>query len=90
MTNLKVKIYLFQAFIFWVVDNFLKQKRKGTKTIYVNDIGAKFCKTTDEVRCYNRIPNPKTDESDLLISTDDEPDARRRTVDHDIDRVLIA
>lgn len=72
------------AFIFWVVDNFLKRKIKGTKTIYVSDIDTtvKYSKTKDEARCYNRIE--KTEdyfESDILASTDDEPDLRFRCTD---------
>lgn len=67
-----------------MVDNFLKRKIKGTKTIYVSDIDTtvKYSKTKDEARCYNRIE--KTEdyfESDILASTDDEPDLRFRCTD---------
>ncbi|XP_021339628.1 store-operated calcium entry regulator STIMATE-like [Mizuhopecten yessoensis] len=69
------------AFIFWVVDNFLKREMKGTKRIYVsdNDPSVKFYKMTEQVRCYNRIEKAEDFiESDLLVSTDEEGDARRR------------
>ena len=73
-------VLLLQAFIFWVVDNFLKRKFKGTKTIYVseNDPSVKYSKTRDEVRCYNRIERAEDMESDLLGSTDEEFDIRHR------------
>ncbi|XP_060064639.1 store-operated calcium entry regulator STIMATE-like [Ylistrum balloti] len=69
------------AFIFWVVDNFLKREMKGTKKIYLsdNDPSVKFYKTTEQVRCYNRIEKAEDFiESDLLVSTDEEGDARQR------------
>ncbi|KAK3102134.1 hypothetical protein FSP39_009072 [Pinctada imbricata] len=68
------------AFIFWVVDNFLKGKFKGTKTIYVseNDPSVKYSKTRDEVRYYNRIERAEDLESDLIGSTDEEFDLRHR------------
>nr|XP_022301715.1 store-operated calcium entry regulator STIMATE-like [Crassostrea virginica] len=72
------------AFIFWVVDNFLKRKIKGTKTIYVSDVdtSVKYSKNKEEARCYNRIEKSEDFfESDIMASTDDEPDLRFRATD---------
>ena len=77
-------LILFQAFIFWVVDNFLKRKIKGTKTIYVSDVdtSVKYSKNKEEARCYNRIEKSEDFfESDIMASTDDEPDLRFRATD---------
>lgn len=68
-----------------MVDNFLKRKVKGTKTIYVSDVdtSVKYSKNRDEARCYNRIEKSDDDffDSDLIASTDDEPDLRFRSTE---------
>lgn len=70
------------AFIFWVVDNFLKRKKHGTKTIYVteHDPSVKYRKRLDKPHCYDKIE--RSEESDLLASTDEEIDIRHRSTEH--------
>ncbi|VDH94441.1 store-operated calcium entry regulator STIMATE-like [Mytilus galloprovincialis] len=67
------------AFIFWVVDNFLKRKIKGTKTIYVteNDSSVTYHRRQEKAHSYNKIE--RSEESDLLASTDEEIDIRHRS-----------
>ncbi|ESO91322.1 hypothetical protein LOTGIDRAFT_182597 [Lottia gigantea] len=69
------------AFIFWVVDNFLKRSIQSAKTIYVNseESSVKFFKSSERVKCYNRIE--KTEESDVFMSADEDVDLRQRTGD---------
>lgn len=81
--NSVCSIYLFffkfQAFIFWVVDNFLKRHTKHTKTVYVNgdDHSVRYSRTADTARLYNRIERIDDGDSDIIL-TDDDPDLRRR------------
>lgn len=72
---------LVNAFIFWVVDNFLKMKKKGTKTIYVteNDPSVKYHRRQDKAQSYDKIE--RSEESDLLASTDEEIDIRHRSTE---------
>ncbi|XP_041347484.1 store-operated calcium entry regulator STIMATE-like [Gigantopelta aegis] len=71
------------AFIFWVVDNFLKKSIQNSKTIYVNDndTSVKYYKTSERVKCYNRIEQADGFESDILLSADEETEARHRNAD---------
>lgn len=72
-------LFILQAFIFWVVDNFLKRKIKGTKTIYVteNDSSVTYHRRQEKAHSYNKIE--RSEESDLLASTDEEIDIRHRS-----------
>ena len=72
---------MLQAFIFWVVDNFLK--RKVFKTTLTNvalvtdpsggsDSSMKYHKASDKVSYYNELATEHTDsESDGLLSLDE-------------------
>lgn len=66
-----------------MVDNFLKRKIKGTKTIYVsdNDHSVKYNKSREQVLCYNKIEKAEDFDTDLLGSTDEEFDLRHRNSD---------
>lgn len=72
----------FQAFIFWVVDNFLKRRTKDTKTIYVNgdDNSVRYNRTADTARLYNRIERLEDGDSDIIL-TDEDQDLRQRRND---------
>lgn len=79
------------AFIFWVVDNFLKQRPKNTKTIYVNDSdqSVRYNRSEDTAKLYNRIEKVEDGDSDILMSTDDDGDARhRRLSENDMERLI--
>ncbi|XP_046370457.1 store-operated calcium entry regulator STIMATE-like [Haliotis rufescens] len=74
------------AFIFWIVDNFLKQSIQNTKHVYVNsdETSVKYFKGSERVRCYNRIEKAEDFESDMLLSTDEDGDTRQRSLDSSI------
>ena len=76
-------IKFLQAFIFWVVDNFLKQRTRNTKTIYVNDNDAsvRYSRSEDTAKLYNRIEKVEEGDSDILMSNDDDGDTRHRRTD---------
>lgn len=79
------------AFIFWVVDNFLKQRPKNTKTIYVNDSdqSVRYNRSEDTAKLYNRIEKVDDGDSDILMSADDDGDARhRRLSENDMERLI--
>lgn len=81
----------FQAFIFWVVDNFLKHRTKNTKTIYVNDHdqSVHYNRSEDTAKLYNRIERMEDGDSDILMSTDEDGDARhRRHSENDTERLI--
>ena len=77
-----VSYILFQAFIFWVVDNFLKRRTKNTKTIYVseNDHSVKYSRNEDTARLYSRIERADDGDSDIIL-TDEDGDTRHRHMD---------
>ncbi len=83
---------LFQAIIFWIVDNFLKQSIQNTKHVYIDsdDTSVKYFKSADRVRCYNRIEKAEDFESDMLLSTDEDGDpvSRHRTAADSADSLL--
>ncbi|KAK7102874.1 hypothetical protein V1264_021033 [Littorina saxatilis] len=68
------------AILFWVVDNFLKRSITQTKTMYVSseDHKVKYFRSSDQVKCYNRIE--KIEESDVL-SAEEDGDVRQRHYD---------
>ncbi|XP_052284272.1 store-operated calcium entry regulator STIMATE-like isoform X2 [Dreissena polymorpha] len=70
------------AFIFWVVDNFLKRNTKNTKTIYVSDDdhSVRYNRSESTARLYNRIERVEDGDSDIIL-TDDDPDVRHRRND---------
>ena len=82
MYSTVLNFILFQAFIFWVVDNFLKRKKQGTKTLYVSehDPSVKYRKRLNKAHCYDKIE--RSEESDLLASTDEEIDIHHRSTEH--------
>ncbi|KAL3852189.1 hypothetical protein ACJMK2_015863 [Sinanodonta woodiana] len=69
------------AFIFWVVDNFLKRKNKTTKTLYVNNddhTAVKYYRSSGGAMQYNKIDKGEDGDSDIIISTDDDVETRLR------------
>lgn len=74
------------AFIFWVVDNFLMRKTKNQKTIYVNDDNhsVRYSRQQDVARLYNRIERAEDGDSDIIL-TDEDGDLRQRHNDHNND-----
>ncbi|WAR25446.1 STIMA-like protein [Mya arenaria] len=70
------------AFIFWVVDNFLKRNTKNTKTIYVNgdDHSVRYNRAENSARLYNRIERMEDGDSDIIL-TDEDADLRQRRGD---------
>lgn len=82
LQNTFIFIHLLQAFIFWVVDNFLKRRTKNTKTIYVNgdDSSVRYNRTADTARLYNRIERLEDGDSDIIL-TDEDQDLRQRRND---------
>ena len=82
--NCRVKsihaINYFQAFIFWVVDNFLKRKVFKTSPTNValvtdasggSDSSIKYHKASDKVSYYKNVADNTDSESDGLLSLDD-------------------
>ena len=64
-----------QAFIFWVVDNFLKKKKWKTvhTSINSNDSAMKYFKAVQKVKYYENTEHAdESDESDILLSYDEE------------------
>ena len=73
------------------MDNFLKQRPKNTKTIYVNDSdqSVRYNRTEDTAKLYNRIEKVDDGDSDILMSADDDGDARhRRLSENDMERLI--
>ena len=73
------------------MDNFLKQRPKNTKTIYVNDSdqSVRYNRSEDTAKLYNRIEKVEDGDSDILMSTDDDGDARhRRLSENDMERLI--
>ncbi len=66
----------FQAFIFWVVDNFLKKKKWKTAhtSVNSNESAVKYFKAIGKVKYYNPAGQGDDSESDTLLSFDDESD----------------
>ncbi|ELU04766.1 hypothetical protein CAPTEDRAFT_166869 [Capitella teleta] len=71
--------FIINAFIFWVVDNFLKkQVRRKTMNVQSvstnNDSGLKYFKSMDKVKYYQKVGGAEEgSDTDVLISADDEP-----------------
>ena len=65
------------------MDNFLKQRTRNTKTIYVNDNDAsvRYSRSEDTAKLYNRIEKVEEGDSDILMSNDDDGDTRHRRTD---------
>ena len=83
--------WIFQAFIFWVVDNFLKRKVFKTAPTNValvsdasvgSDSNVKYHKASDKVSYYNKVADHTDSESDGLLSLDE--------VDTVVDRSTLA
>ena len=73
------------------MDNFLKQRPKNTKTIYVNDSdqSVRYNRSEDTAKLYNRIEKVDDGDSDILMSADDDGDARhRRLSENDMERLI--
>ncbi len=73
--------FLFQAFIFWVVDNFLKKKiRKSSNQVNPingNDSAMRYFKSSEKVRYYRKCDQTENSESDMdiLLQTEEEPES---------------
>lgn len=68
-----------QAFIFWVVDNFLKKKvMKISPQLPTpsNESAMKYFKAVETVKYYSKTEHADDSESDMLLSMDDEVDIR--------------
>ncbi|XP_064605241.1 store-operated calcium entry regulator STIMATE-like [Liolophura sinensis] len=81
--NLEVVITVFivplvvNAFIFWVVDNFLKRKIRKSVLVDTNsdpEATMKFFKSSDRVKYYHKLA--KTDDAHCLLANDDDSDGR--------------
>ena len=76
-----LQIY-FQAFIFWVVDNFLKKKafkitpQQTTSNGGGNENGMKYFTAVETVKYYERTEHADESESDVLLSLDEDGDLR--------------
>ena len=64
-----------QAFIFWVVDNFLKKQVRKTTSVHAaitnNDTALKYFKAMDKVKYYHKVGPEDGSESDVLLSNDE-------------------
>ncbi|BFZ08225.1 hypothetical protein BsWGS_11264 [Bradybaena similaris] len=72
------------AIVFWVVDNFLKQSIQNTKSIYINTANegrVKYFHNSDSLKCYSRIEPTEDPDCDMLLSAEDDLDARHRTTE---------
>ncbi|XP_045164353.1 store-operated calcium entry regulator STIMATE-like [Mercenaria mercenaria] len=79
------------AFIFWVVDNFLKRRTKDTKTIYVSDSdhSVRYSRGEDTARLYNRIDRTEDGDSDIILTDEDGELRQRHSSDNDVAELLI-
>ena len=64
----------YQAFIFWVVDNFLKRQIRQTKSLSItsDDVSVKYFRHNDRLKYYNHIEKSQDFEADMLLMDDDE------------------
>lgn len=62
------------AFIFWVVDNFLKRQIRQTKSLSItsDDVSVKYFRHNDRLKYYNHIEKTQDFEADMLLMDDDE------------------
>ncbi|KAL5015399.1 hypothetical protein ScPMuIL_009669 [Solemya velum] len=65
------------AFIFWVVDNFLKRKIKTNKSVFVNEreTAMKYYKDSERVKFYKNVETAGEFETDVLLLEDHEEDS---------------
>lgn len=87
-------ISIFQALIFWVVDNFLKKKAFKKPTVAApvenGNSGVKFFKMVDKARYFNANATNDDSESDVLLSLDEDPEtsARYRGSENPLNRTI--
>lgn len=73
---------MWQAFIFWVVDNFLKKQVRKTTTVHhtaitSNDTALKYFKAMDKVKYYKQVRREDVgSESDVLLSCDEDTESQ--------------
>jgi len=79
--------FIVNAFIFWVVDNFLKKQTYNTvhrASINSNDTAMKYFKAVDNVKYYNNTEKADESESDVLLGNDEEADCKSIGLDNGI------
>ncbi|CAH1784250.1 unnamed protein product [Owenia fusiformis] len=74
---------IINAFMFWVVDNFLMRKswksQSMTTLVTADSSGVKYFKAVDKVKYYSKSEKADESESDILLSVDEDQDTRHRT-----------
>lgn len=62
------------AFIFWVVDNFLKRQIRQTKSLSItsDDVSVKYFRHNDRLKYYNHIEKSQDFEADMLLMDEEE------------------
>lgn len=92
LRSFTIHFNIFQAFIFWVVDNFLKRRTKDTKTIYVSDSdhSVRYSRGEDTARLYNRIERSEDGDSDIILTDEDGELRQRHNNDSEGNELLIS